>query len=680
MFCFLIKIQNDVFYFKIFCNFNSNNHLKAIYTLSQSNKNIEDILPGLSDLWSVTQGDPAIKIAVIDGPIDTTHPALNSANLEIQETHLGNKISITGDAAKHGTHVASIIFGQHNSKIKGIAPNCTGLILPVFKDNNEGGIQPCSQVDLARTILQAAALDANVINISGGEFSDSGEADTILSRAIEYCTKQNILIVAAAGNDGCSCLHVPGAAPSVLAVGAMDNEGKPLDFSNWGERYQTQGILAPGKNIPGATLSGQVESRTGTSYATPIVSGIAALLLSIQKKDGIAPSGTVIREMLLESALGCNEPKDLECQRLLKGIINLIGVVTKVKAKNKIPMSEEHNKPKVVQTSSPAENVSEHGVEDAGYDEFAQIGEEGFNDVSVLFEKGTMPSDCSCKGGENCTCGSNKITSNAPQMVFALGTLGYDLGSEAAKDSLAQHMVDGNPNDPAQLLKYLDKNPWEAASLTWTLNLDNTPIYAIRPIGAFAAQGYSVLREFLLNKLEEGADRISVPGYLAGRTRLRSGQIVPIILPELRCMYNWNTSALVEDVLGKLPAANAKKADKQEYDARKTAITNFLERVYHELRNFGNTPQDRALNYAATNALNTAQIFSDALKDNMQLDTIEVERSAICREGSNCWDVILCFFDPEKQLVRARKCCRFTVDVSHVCPVMVGAVRCWSVR
>ena len=110
------------------------------------------------------------------------------------------------------------------------------------------------------------------------------------------------------------------------------------------------------------------------------------------------------------------------------------------------------------------------------------------------------------------------------------------------------------------------------------------------------------------------------------------------------------------------------------------AITNFLERVYHELKNLGITPQDRAINYAATNALNVAGIFAEAIKDNMQLDTIEVERSAVCRMDSDCWDVLLTFFDPEKQLVRARKVYRFTIDVSDVCPVMVGAVRSWFVR
>lgn len=64
----------------------------------------------------------------------------------------------------------------------------------------------------------------------------SGEADPLLMNAVRHCTDQNILIVAAAGNDGCNCLHIPGALPSVLAVGAMNAAGMPLDFSNWANR------------------------------------------------------------------------------------------------------------------------------------------------------------------------------------------------------------------------------------------------------------------------------------------------------------------------------------------------------------------------------------------------------------------------------------------------------------
>jgi subtilisin family serine protease len=89
----------------------------------------------------------------------------------------------------------------------------------------------------------------------------------------------------AAGNDGGECLHLPAALESVLAVGAMDAQGRPLDFSNWGQAYQSQGLLAPGENLLGAKPGGGTILRSGTSFATPIVSGIVALLLSIPQQQ-----------------------------------------------------------------------------------------------------------------------------------------------------------------------------------------------------------------------------------------------------------------------------------------------------------------------------------------------------------------------------------------------------------
>ena len=68
--------------------------------------------------------------------------------------------------------------------------------------------------------------------------------------------ERGVLIVAAGGNDGCECLHVPAALPNVIAVGAMDANGRPLEFSNWGELYRQQGVLAPGENILGAVPGG----------------------------------------------------------------------------------------------------------------------------------------------------------------------------------------------------------------------------------------------------------------------------------------------------------------------------------------------------------------------------------------------------------------------------------------
>ena len=96
-----------------------------------------------------------------------------------------------------------------------------------------------------------ARIEIGNSTISGGQLTDFGEVEAWLENAVNLCKANNVLIVAAAGNDGCDCLHVPAALPTVLAVGAMDAQGKPLDFSNWGEAYQSQGLLAPGENILG---------------------------------------------------------------------------------------------------------------------------------------------------------------------------------------------------------------------------------------------------------------------------------------------------------------------------------------------------------------------------------------------------------------------------------------------
>ena len=141
------------------------------------------------------------------------------------------------------------------------------------------------------------------------------------------------------------------------------------------------------------------------------------------------------------------------------------------------------------------------------------------------------------------------------------------------------------------------------------------------------------LDSFLMSKTKGEIERISVGGEIYGNVRLMSGQVVPIIWPELRCMNSWTTAALIKCVCGNPPPKSAKPQEHEAYACKAEAVTNFLERVYHELRNLGTTPQERAINYTATNALNTEKICENALKEDMQLDTIEVERSPICRTG-----------------------------------------------
>ena len=691
-------------------------------------------IPGLYDLWQRTRGTLDVSVAVLDGLVDTDHPCFQGAELKRLPTMVQGKASATGRMSAHGTHIASIIFGQPNSPVEGIASNCRGLVAPVFADNR----RKLSQLDLARAIERAAESGANVINISGGSITDFGEAEDWLLRAVTMCRDRNILIVAAAGNNGCDCLHVPAALPAVLAVGAMDAKGKPLDFSNWGEQYQSQGILALGENVHGAKPGGGTMHMTGTSFAAPIVTGVVALLLSLQMQRGENPNPQAVREALLATALPCQA--DTDGRKCLAGKLNIPGAIEHLTGKTmsesvaesletgmaetgivdasdcscggspeteppkvKVPPQLEIERPELFTPGVPVPpGLSASGASGAIASGVPVASSVAASETATSIAAAEVPANSisvnpvSSQGA--IVPNLNLIPSNAVTpseaesgdgKVYTIGILGYDFGTEARRDSFKQMMpavefegtqVPSNPYDGRQMANYLANNPSEAKSLIWTLNLELTPIYAIEPMGSFAQDVYAVLQEFLAGQVEaEDSDdyieRVSIPGRITGRTvRLFSGQVVPVIEPQSpRGMYGWRINTLISAAL---EAVGAEQQDAQEEEMRR-ALSSFLNRVYYDLRNLGQTSQDRALNFAATNAFQVAQTFSAAVGAGMELDSINVQKSPFCRMDSDCWDVQLKFFDPENNR-RAKRVFRFTIDVSDFIPVTLGEVRSWS--
>ena len=146
-------------------------------------------------------------------------------------------------------------------------PAARGLLLPVF--NDEGRL--LSQLDLSRAIEKAVEAGAHVINISGGQLTEVGEAEDWLDRAVRHAGNSGALIVAAAGNDGCACLHVPAALPTVLAVGAMDDEGRPLDFSNWGENYRFRECSPQARIFPARCLAEVLQNAAARASLHPLL-------------------------------------------------------------------------------------------------------------------------------------------------------------------------------------------------------------------------------------------------------------------------------------------------------------------------------------------------------------------------------------------------------------------------
>jgi cyanobactin maturation PatA/PatG family protease len=646
----------------------------------------------IQELWNLTQGDSQICVAILDGLVDQSHNCFNAANLTRLPTLIQGEATANGSMSGHGTHVASIIFGQHNSsELRGIAPQCRGLIVPIFGDNN----RKLSQLDLSRAIEQAVNAGAHIINVSAGQLTDNGEAEGWLDRAVQLCKDHNVLIVAAAGNDGCECLHVPASLPTVLAVGAMNDQGKPIDFSNWGEKYQNQGILAPGEHILGAKPGGGTQKLSGTSFATPIVSGVAALLLSLQVQRGEKPDPAKVRAVLLETAIPCTDKDTDDISRCLLGKLNISGALAYFTGGT---MSEELDTVETVDSIEAAgcgcAEITNSAEPEPSPEEF--IPPEFFPVVPAVTTSAPFTNSSNSQFTTMSNRTSNYITaSQAPSdlaevnLVYALGTLGYDFGSEARRDSFKQLMpgvqIDGtaipaNPYDARQMVDYLGDNLSEAKSLIWTLNLELTPVYAIEPGGAFARDVYAILQQLLSGQIqaedsENYVERVSIPGILSGRSvKLFSGQVVPVIeVPNTRGLYGWKVNTLVQAAI---QTVQAQATEAQEESIRRT-LGSFLSRIYYDLRNLGTTSQDRALNFASTNAFQAASTFAEAVATGMELDSITVEKSPFCRLDSDCWDVKLKFFDPENSR-RAKKLFRFTIDVSDIIPVTLGEVRSWS--
>jgi subtilisin family serine protease len=730
---------------------------------------LQMLVPGLVALQARTRG-AGIPVAVLDGPVDVAHPCFEGARLTALST-LVDEPAGGGRMSRHGTAVTSLLLGQPSSPLPGVAPEATGLLVPVFQDYREGELP---QLDLARAVEQAVLAGARIVNISGGERSVEGQADPLLARALELCADNDVLVVAAAGNDGCACVHVPACLPPALAVGALGRDGRPLPDSNWGAPYRDHGLLAPGEALPAAVPGGGTAVVTGTSFATPVVAGVAALLMSLQLQEHGQIDAGAVRRALLGSATGCIPGEGVECDRYLAGVLDIpraqasvlqegTRTVIDVKASEAsstapptgqlpdpgpaavpqqgavvppgwiavpsgavlggvLPAASEGTGlpapyPQVVVPYGGGYVLGSPvpaGVVSAGVPPAPApaVLPSAIVQPPVLPPTGTevvpappsrpavTPSEgCGCGGGpgDACTCAKPR-----GGFVYALGTIGFDFGTETRRDTFRQLMpsvvrrgegpdgvdvfVDANPFDVFQLTDYLDANRHESTKLIWTLNLDLTPIYAIEAEPYYPEFVYDLLRQALRNQSlppddDDFVARVSLPGVLTGRTvQLFSGQVVPVVVAQRRGMYIWNESQLVNTVITALRGGE----DAPDFDEPtiRTTLRSFLDKVYFECRNLGQSPSDRALNFAVTNAYQFGSGIANGLltgrlnvagaeEDIYTLDTIEVVKSPYCRIDSDCWDVRVRWFNPENDR-KAKSVYQFTIDVNDVLPASLA--------
>ncbi len=242
-----------------------------------------------------TSGGEGVNVAVLDTGIVKTHLDLKSRVKDCKDFSSPKSSLVDGkcdDKNGHGTHVSGIIAADGGSDGLGIFGVVPAVNLYAYQVCSASG--SCWADDIAAAIRMAADNGANVVNLSLGSDSQS----LLIYDAIVYASGKNVLVVAAAGNDGpyAGSIDYPAANSETIGVGALDVNKAVSNWSSRGVNSTTVAYVvengdiefaAPGVSVESTWKDGGYAILSGTSMAAPHVSGLAAKLW---QKDALAPA------------------------------------------------------------------------------------------------------------------------------------------------------------------------------------------------------------------------------------------------------------------------------------------------------------------------------------------------------------------------------------------------------
>jgi subtilisin family serine protease len=228
---------------------------------------------GAENAWGTSTGD-GVDIAVVDTGVTGSHPdfagRICSGVAYLGSTGAAQLGQGTTDGNGHGTHVAGIAAAGSGDGvgIAGVAPSARLIPVRVLDAQGHG-----SSSDVARGITWAVDHGAEVVNLSLG-----GPHSVAVDTAVAYAESHGVVVVAAAGNDGpTGAANYPAALDTPIAVASYDQGGEISWFSTAGGYVD---VAAPGSGIVSTYKDGRWTYMSGTSMATPHVTGTVALLLA----------------------------------------------------------------------------------------------------------------------------------------------------------------------------------------------------------------------------------------------------------------------------------------------------------------------------------------------------------------------------------------------------------------
>ncbi len=275
---------------------------------------------GADQVWIAGNTGQGIPVAILDTGIDNSHPEfsgrISKCHSEITNTDTCN------DQNSHGTHAAGIAGAAGNlgtsdsARAKGVAPNISLYIDQVLNASGSGTVS-----GVIAGIDWAAANGAKVISMSLStdpvvttepNCDNPSYGFSSLRDAINNAVTQGVTVVVAAGNSGPNQgVGAPACISSTIAVGAVASTDIIASFSSRGGPMADHGIVAPGVNIF-STLPGGYGTKSGTSMATPIVSGTVALMIKTNSSlSPTSPTDQPIRSILFNTT--CNQNTNPSC-------------------------------------------------------------------------------------------------------------------------------------------------------------------------------------------------------------------------------------------------------------------------------------------------------------------------------------------------------------------------------
>ncbi len=294
---------------------------------------------GVPEAWEATTGSDEVVIAVLDTGVSGDHADLENKLLDGWNTF--DNDWDTSDEQGHGTGVAGVAAAASNNRIGVAGISWDSPILPV-RVTNSGG--QASSRSIATGLLWAANHGAKVMNVSFAPLV----SDTTVLRAASHVRNNGGLVFISAGNDGKE--STAQSKKGALFVGATDGNENKASFSTYGSFVD---LTAPGTAIKTTDSGGGYRSKSGTSFSSPIVAGVAGLVWSVRPE--LRP--VTVEQILFDTAIDLGKAgRDDEFG------VGMVDAAAAVAAAIDIVEEEDTKAPKV-EISRPRDGKPVPGVE-----------------------------------------------------------------------------------------------------------------------------------------------------------------------------------------------------------------------------------------------------------------------------------------------------------------------------